>query len=315
MKKNTKRFLMVTSTVIAGMYIYNRIVSNAATRKNMLSTKNGAYYSWKLGNVFYTKVGNGKPILLIHDTDTTGSSAEWAKVVKRLQKKHTVYTIDLLGCGLSDKPKLTYTNYMYVQLISSFIKDVVGEKTDLAATHISASFALMVKQMEPDFVDHLILINPLSLKSLTLAPDCISKWKQTIINLPLVGTFVYNVLMNPSKMNRRIRSAYFANEKHISANLQDTYYQAAHMDESSGKYLYSSLCGKYLNGDIRHAVQKMEDGIYLITSSGIKGNRSIIEEYRKNNPKTEVTQISDCKLYPQLEIPEKVCHIIDKITL
>ena len=46
-----------------------------------------------------------------------------------------------------------------------------------------------------------------------------------------------------------------------------------------------------------------------------KKETSASEEYRKNNPKTEVTQISDCKLYPQLEIPEKVCHIIDKITL
>ena len=130
MKKSTKNFLFFTTATMAGMYTYNQFVAASSTKKNMLPTKNGSYYSWKQGNIFYTKIGKGTPILLIHDTNSASSSVEWLKVAKKLQKNHTVYTIDLLGCGLSDKPGVSYTNYMYVQLITSFIKDVIKNKTD-----------------------------------------------------------------------------------------------------------------------------------------------------------------------------------------
>ena len=137
MKKRTKSFLFITTATLAAMYAYNRFVANTSTKKNMLPTKNGSYYSWKQGNIFYTKLGSGSPVLLIHDTNSASSSVEWSKVTKRLQKNHCVYTVDLLGCGLSDKPGVSYTTYMYVQLISSFIHDVIGEKTDVVATNPS----------------------------------------------------------------------------------------------------------------------------------------------------------------------------------
>ena len=90
--------------------------------------------------------------------------------MKKLEKKHTVYTIDLLGCGRSDKPNLTYTNYLYVQLITNFIKDVIGEKTDVIATGTSSSFTVMACNMEKNLFKKLILINPEDLKDSAKTP-------------------------------------------------------------------------------------------------------------------------------------------------
>ena len=64
MKKSTKQFLFFSSAALAGMYAYNRFVAASSTKKNMLPTKNGSYYSWKQGNIFYTKLGKGSPVLL-----------------------------------------------------------------------------------------------------------------------------------------------------------------------------------------------------------------------------------------------------------
>ena len=83
MKKSTKNLLFLTSAVIAGMHIYNRVVDSNAERKNALKVDNGHYYKWKEGNIFYTKTGTGEPILLIHDTDSGASGEEWAKVAAR----------------------------------------------------------------------------------------------------------------------------------------------------------------------------------------------------------------------------------------
>ncbi|MCM1283375.1 MAG: hypothetical protein NC180_06955 [Muribaculaceae bacterium] len=313
MKKSTKHFLFVATATLTGMYAYNRFVANNATSKNMLPTKNGSYYSWKQGNVFYTKAGSGKPVLLIHDINSMSSSMEWSKIIRRLQKNHTVYAVDLLGCGLSDKPAVSYTVYMYVQMITAFIKDVIKEKTDVVATDLSAPVAIMTNQLDDSVIDKIILINPVSLKLLDRIPDRESKLKQNIINLPLVGTFIYNLLFNPARVDWMFRNTYFSREQLVSDKIKDTYYEAAHIDDSHGKFLYSSVLGNYMNGDIRHAIKKIEKPVYMIISRDIQNNLSATEEYRKLNHHIEVTNISNCKLYPQLENPEKISQIIESI--
>ena len=95
--------------------------------KNALKVDNGHYYKWKEGNIFYTKTGTGEPILLIHDTDSGASGEEWAKVAKKLAKNNTVYTIDLLGCGRWTSLPSNIQDYMYVQIITAFVNDVIGK--------------------------------------------------------------------------------------------------------------------------------------------------------------------------------------------
>ena len=129
MKKSTKRLLFVVGASVAAMYAYNKFVEITATNKNLLSDEGGDYFSFRDYNIFYTKTGSGSPILLIHDTDATACMEEYHKLVRRLERTHTVYCLDLLGCGRSDKPALEYTNYLYVELITAFVKEVIGNTT------------------------------------------------------------------------------------------------------------------------------------------------------------------------------------------
>ena len=57
----------------------------------------------RFGNIYYTKRGHGSPVLLSHDALPGSSGYEWNKVDKLIATEHTVYTIDLLGYGRSDK--------------------------------------------------------------------------------------------------------------------------------------------------------------------------------------------------------------------
>jgi len=82
----------------------------------------------------------------------------------------TVYTIDLLGCGRSEKPDLTYTNYLFVQLISDFIKSEIGHRTDVIATGNSGTFVIMACDHNPELFDRLLLINPQSISACSHLP-------------------------------------------------------------------------------------------------------------------------------------------------
>lgn len=67
------------------------------------------------------------------------SGYEWNAIEKQLATEHTVYTIDLLGCGRSEKPDITYTNFVFAQLLCDFAKNVIREETDVIASGFSGS--------------------------------------------------------------------------------------------------------------------------------------------------------------------------------
>lgn len=311
MKKSTKRLLLL-ATAAASMYAYNRYVEEKSTSKNLLNASKGFYYDWKLGRIYYTKEGEGSPILLVHDTQPSSSSFDWFNVIRKLKKNHTVYTIDLLGCGRSDKPEISYTNYLYVQLISSFVKNIIQEKTDVVASNLSTSFVLMANHMDSELFNKIILINPVSIRQTQIMPDIFSKIKKRIINLPLLGTFIYNITMSPKVININLSKIFSADIKISSKNI-DVLYESAHLKEGKGKYLYSSILGNYMNLDIYRAVKNTKKQVFIIASQKLNKSILIANEYHKINSRFEIRSIASGSPYPQMEDPGKIIPAISNI--
>ena len=305
MKKNTKHFLLLTTAAIASIYSYNRIISDISSAKNLLSDGSGTYYNWKFGNIFYNKRGKGNPVLLIHDTNVSSSAFEWYRLVKRLEKDHTVYTLDLLGCGRSDKPALTYTNYMYVQLLTAFAHDVIGKPTDIIATGYSSTFTLLANQFDPDMFQHIILVNPPYPKETAASVSCMDKLRKNIFEFPLLGTFLYNISHTRSNIDLEFKGSYFKKPQSIVTKLEDIYYEAAHSKNSAGKYLYASQIGNYMNVPVEHAIRKLDKPVHIIASQEVKSNMNLAKSYRQLNKNIETHYLNGCKQLPQLEIPEK----------
>lgn len=315
MKKSTKRAFFVVGASVAAIYAYNKFIETTATKKNLLSTEDGEFFNWKDEQIFYTKSGSGSPLLLIHDANAAASSEEWSKIIRRFEKKHTVYCIDLLGCGRSSKPGLEYTNYLYTQLITAFIKEVICEKTTVIATNISASFVIMSNHMDDALFEKMVLINPVSLKQLNVVPDELSKVKKRVIELPFIGTFVYNLLTSNVKIDEAFRTKYYTKPQLVSSRLEDTYYEAAHTNGSNGRYLYSSLLGNYVNNTATHAVRKLTTPTLIIGCKEIKNYTLALDDYHKVNKNIDIVKINNGSLYPHMEIPEKVSSIIEDYLL
>lgn len=310
MKKNIKHFFILTALAAGTIHVINRFVDATAEIKNILKSEKGNQYEWKNGNIYYTKHGSGSPILLIHDLNPVSSSYEWCKIVKKLEKNHTVYTLDLLGCGRSDKPYLTYTNYLYVQLVTDFINNIIGEKTSIVATGSSISFAVLANNMNKNIIDKIITINPADFKKFEDTQDKFSSLKKTLLELPIVGTFIFNVRMSNTYITKAFREEYYAKPQLISSKLIDAYYEAAHMSHSRGKYLLASIEGHYTENSIVHALKKIDIPLYIIQSRN--GNNFIgqTDAYCHLNSNIEAAYISNCKKLPQLEAPDKVYDMI-----
>ena len=299
----------VVATATVAMHVFNKCVHIAATQDRSLDNIPDLYYNWKLGEISYTKHGKGKPILLVHDLTTYSSSYEWSRIVERLAETNTVYCIDLLGCGSSDKPNLTYTNFLYVQLLTDFIKNVIGDKVDVVVTGESSSFVIATANMERTLIKKIIMVNPTDLNVVTKAPGKVTKMFTKIINTPILGTFLYNIFTRKSKVRDMVGED--------DAELAKVYYEAAHSNHPGSKYLFASLAGFYTTLNVKHCLGALNNNISIIVGNRFEEYEEIAEEYQEILPTIDIFKFDGVHYLPQLEqaedFVEKLIDIIYSI--
>ena len=309
-----KRFqLLVKLGVLTAilMYFINKSIESYALVRNLLSSQKDDFYKWKEHKIFYQKIGEGSPILLIHDLHPSSSSQEWCEVVDKLAEKHTVYTLDLLGCGRSDKPNMTYTNYYYVMLITDFIKDVIGEKTKVMSTGISGSFTILAANMNPDLFDDITLVNPQSLNKLECVPDYRSKVLKFVMYLPIIGNSVYYLMTSETQTEFDFSEKYFYNPFHVTSKMMHTYYESAHIKQGGGRHLMACLNGCYVNNTIRFALPNIKQDIHLIFGDHVDNAENIAKSYHHYNEFLTYGFVEKTNMIPQLEAPEKFLAALD----
>ncbi len=310
-----KKFITIATLTSAStftIHMINKFIDFYASLDNLLDNPSGTYYNWKFGEIYYKKIGSGPPLLLIHDLTPYSSGHEWNKVLNKIAKTHTVYRIDLLGCGRSDKPSLTHTNYLYVQLISDFVKHIIGEQTDIIATGLSGSFAIAACHNDNSIIRKVILVNPSDVNLLDKIPDKHSKITSQLINLPVIGTLLYNLLTRRENIETLFKESYFYDRKKIDNDTVSTYYEAAHMGEGSPKYLFSSLSGRYTTVNLKHCMKSLTNSIYIIMGKDEERQTEITEQYKNLLPSIECAVIPETKHLPQLE---KVDEFIEQMNL
>lgn len=306
MKRNIKTTIVLSTISLGVLHIMNHCISAAATVRGLLNKHNGNYYDWRFGNIYYTKNGSGTPLLLLHDTSPISSSYEWNELIQQLSKDYTVYAIDLLGCGRSDKPNITYTNFLYVQMISDFVKNVIGGKTDVAASGLTGSCVIMACYNNPELFNKIMLVNPESSSRLSRIPGTHSKIRKLILEIPVIGTAVYHLLTRKENIEYIFSERYFHNPFKVQRKYTDLYYESAHLAQSGGKYLLSSINGMYMNINITKALSEINTSIFITFGKYCKESKNIADEYASINPSVETEFIEDTKVLPQLEAPEKL---------
>lgn len=303
-------FVMLTSAAIGITHCFNKFIAKTAELKNKLKFNNSSMYEWRFGNIFYRKKGSGEPILLIHDFSQYASSAEWDNIVDALASKYTVYAVDLLGCGRSDKPVITYTNFLYVQMITDFVKNVIGESTNIVTSGFSGSLAVTACNYDSTLFKKLILINPPEIGKLNQNPTKQSQIAKYILEIPILGTFIYNMISLRGNIDLMLTEKYMYNPFHVNSEMVDTYYESAHRGNGNGRYVLSSISGKYMNMNISHALKAINNSILIVGGKQQPNIDSTINSYKKINSSIESVILSKAKYLPHYESPEKILEQI-----
>lgn len=298
---------VLSSITVSAIYGINKAISIFANAQAALTNPKGLQFQWRFGNIFYTKQGEGKPILLIHDLTCGSSDMEWKSIVNTYAKDHTVYTLDLLGCGRSDKPAMTYTNYMYVQLITDFITNVIGHRTDVCVTGKSASIVLMACYNDDTLFDKIMLINPSPIESPS-SSKINTKLSKLLLEMPLIGTLLFNIKNTRQAYRNLFEKEYFYNPFAVRNSFISNYYDASHFGTNTSKYLFASIDANYIGINTTRAVKDINNSIFVLSGEYDKYSREIAADYLELNPSIEISTINKTKHLPQLENPNAVLN-------
>lgn len=299
---------LFTSAVLFATWGLNKLIFLEAGKKNMLYSKNKHQYSSRFGDIFYIKKGQGTSLLLIHDLKCTASAAEWDSIIDELSKDHTVYALDLLGCGRSEKPRMTYTNYIYVQLINNFIKEVIGSRTDVITSGSSSSIAVMGCYSDSNLYNRIMMINPISLKDSAKYPKRNHKTLKSLIELPLIGTSIYNMATSYNSILHSYKNRILLADKNFEHDV-DTMYESCHLGGSAAKFFFASEISHFTNVNIVHALKKLNNSMYIIGGRDMNDIINTQESYVYYNPSIETELIDHCKAYPHSEQPEALLSL------
>lgn len=231
--------IAVIGTASLSIEAWNRMIFQKMQEKESLTCEEGDFYEWKHGTFFYKKKegGAGYPILILHDLFPDQNADCCDKLMNQLAQRRTVYSIDLLGCGRSDKPAITYTNFLYVLQVVECIEKIIGQPVHLVAKGRSASIAVAVAKYKPEYVVQLSLLDPTEEENKKV-PDQKSKMLKKLIELPIFGPLLYHMAFYDS--------------------------EAAHMGGTDARYLYASIVGRYTNMDVEWMLEEMDIPIHVI---------------------------------------------------
>lgn len=311
MNKKLATAIILSASSISTMHIMNRIHTSLCTVKNLLGNSENNYYEWRFGKIRYQKKGSGTPLLFIHDLTPGSSNYEYHRLINNLTDKHEIYSIDLLGYGLSDKPSMTYTGNIYEQLISDFIKNVICKRTSVIVTGESVPFSIMSFHNNPELYNKLICINPQNLYLQNQIPSKQTKLLKFFFEIPIVGTFTYHIFTSKYVIRKAFEEDYFYQPGEIKEKYIYNYLEAAHTGKYYSKTAFASYIGKYMNMNILHELKEINNSILMIGGEKEKDIETTIENYKYYNPAIETVYIPETKHLPHMESPDEILRQIE----
>jgi len=173
----------------------------------------------KSARIRVAEVGDGRPILLIHDF--LSDHAEWAAVEGTLATRFRVLSVDLPGFGESEKPTPARFGYDFDRFADALV-DVAGA-FDAAPLHVcghglGAAIAIALAERHPSMARSVVLVSPPLFGSRPIA-------FARAAALPIVGPLVFKQLYGRRALAWHFRRDVFASGAPTAARL-DTLFDA-----------------------------------------------------------------------------------------
>jgi pimeloyl-ACP methyl ester carboxylesterase len=309
--KNIVRPLLAGAGVTGALAATNRALSNGPLPTNALGGTRRPW-SWRGFDVFATEAGSGPLVLLVHGISAGASSYEYRKLAPLLARERRVVAFDLLGCGLSDKPKLPYNADLFVEQIVDALDAFGGEPAAVVASGLGAAFAIRAAARAPGLVERLAVICPAGLGGvLDTGPRGARGTMTSLLRTPILGEALFNALGSKPSIASFLRDKAYADPASVTPEVLDHYYAVTH--QPGARYVPAAFFGGALDCDVARDLPFLSVPLHVLwgEKAPALSPRSNADEFLRLARNARLTTFAHSALLPHEEEPELVAEALE----
>lgn len=250
-----------------------------------------------------------KPIILLHGFGT--SIGHWRQNLGVLGELHTVYALDMLGFGASEKAAVSYNVALWVEQVYDFWRTFIRHPVILVGNSIGSLVSLAAAAKYPEMVQGIVMLSlPDPSLEEEVIPPALRPVVQTIKSLiasPPVLKTVFRLVNRPSVV-RRWASIAYANPAAVTDELVDILLGPA-QDRGSAQAFYATL--KAISSADGVSVKKLLPAVNvpMLLIWGEKDRMvppKLAQKFITYNPNVQLLQLKNAGHCPHDECPEEV---------
>lgn len=265
------------------------------------SARDEEYVELEGAMVRYRVTGGGPPVLLVHGW--LSSSRIWEPLVERLAQRFTVYNLDLIGFGDSDKPLSGYGIRHGSRLLHSFCAHFGLRGVAVIGHDIGGNMAFKLATDHPEMVGGIVLVAAPADGDQIDLPTLL--WLAT---LPVVGPIFYAL----GQRMRWMKAAW------MKPFLADSSVLSEAVIEDAGKSTPAAERGTLAAARREISREKLtrRARIFETPALFVAGEEDYIvdpvaaEEWSRNLEQTEAHVIEGCGHMPMIETPDELGDLL-----
>jgi pimeloyl-ACP methyl ester carboxylesterase len=299
---NLAKVLVVAGTV-GGLAVFNRRLEGSG---GMLSNRLGGethYYRWRDGDLAYAVAGEGEPLLLVHGIYAGASSFEFHRNFVELSEHFQVYALDLLGCGLSERPRRRYGPEDITTQVEDFVREEIGDPAHLVASSLSAALSIPALVRSPRLFKRSVFICPTGYVSLERRSGYLGDAIYGLFLTPVVGYSLYHAVVSRPGIRYYLGKIAYHDPRLVTEELVKSYYRVAH--QMGARYLPAALVSGKLNLGVAEYWPRVPHPTLVCWGQEARTTpTSEAEEFVRRNPRSEPRIFKDAALLPHDERAE-----------
>src|ERR687889_1320587 len=205
-------------------------------------------YLWRGWRLAYQVAGEdgAPPLLLVHGVYAGASSYEFRRNFHELAKDFRVYALDLLGCGLSERPGRRYEPEDVAAQVEDFAREEMEAPASyLIASSLSAALVVPAAVRSPRLFKKLVLICPTGLGSLDRFSGLLGDSVYGLFRAPVLGNTLYHAIVSRWGLRYFLKGMTYNDPDFVTGELVENYYRTSH--QPGARYFVAAFVAGKLN--------------------------------------------------------------------
>jgi pimeloyl-ACP methyl ester carboxylesterase len=292
--------LMAIGGIGGGLALYNRRLERIGGRLPNRLGGEVRRYRWRGGDLAYSVAGEGEPLLLLHGVYAGASSFEFRKNFEELSKSFRVYALDLLGCGMSERPTRRYEPEDVASQVEDFVREEIGDSAHLVASSLSAALLVPAAVRSPRLFRKLILICPTGYGTLDRRSGRLGDVIYGLFLAPVLGNTLYHAIVSLWGIRYYLANMVYHDADLVTEELIDDYYRTSH--QVGARYFPAAFVSGKLNLGIADLWPRVPHRTLICW--GLEARTTPVREAQRfvqHNPRSEPRIFKDAGLLPHDE--------------